>query len=114
MAGSPSYVQNYPVATKRVVRAMRSGQGHPLDQQRQDYRRNSFSSTARWTPSWAFRRSHRLRSTRLPADELYGFAIADCPDDTVASAWDAEQVEGRTVRKGVRWHEAQPAIAGHR
>ena len=55
-----------------------------------------------------------LCSTRLPADELYGFAIADCPDDAVASARDAEQIEWRTVRKGVRWHEAQPAIAGHR
>jgi|SRR5438067_5103773 len=41
-----------------------------------------------------------LRSTRLPADELYGFAIADCPDDTVASARDGEQVEGQTVPKG--------------
>jgi hypothetical protein len=56
-----------------------------------------------------------LCSTRLPAaDELYDFTIADCPDDTLASAGGAEQVEGRTVRKGVRWHEAQPAIARHR
>jgi hypothetical protein len=55
-----------------------------------------------------------LCSSRLPTDELYCFAIADRPDDTVASAGDTEQVEGRTVRKGVRWHEAQPAIAAHR
>src|ERR1700730_9595688 len=40
-------------------------------------------------------RGNILRSTRLPADELYGFAIADCPDDTVASAGGADQIEGR-------------------
>jgi hypothetical protein len=59
-------------------------------------------------------RGDELRTTRLPADEVYGFAIADRPDDTVASAGDTEQVEGWTVRKGVRRHEAQPPIAGHR
>ena len=59
-------------------------------------------------------RGHIFRSTRLSADELNGFAIADRLDDPVASAGDTKQVEGRTVRKGVRWHEAQPAIAGHR
>jgi cyclohexyl-isocyanide hydratase len=41
-----------------------------------------------------------------------GFAIADCPDDTVASARDAEQVEGRTVRKSVRWHGTGAFILG--
>ena len=58
-------------------------------------------------------RGYIFRSTRLPADELNGFTIADRLDDSVASARDTEQVEGRTIRKGVRWHEAQPAIAGH-
>ena len=57
-------------------------------------------------------RGHVFRSTRLSADELNGFAIADRLDDPVAAAGDTEQVEGRTIRKGVRWHEAQPAIAG--
>src|SRR5215469_16246738 len=51
-------------------------------------------------------RGYIFRSTRLPADELNGFTIADRLDDSVASARDTEQVEGRTIRKGVRWHEA--------
>src|SRR5215470_11476591 len=41
-----------------------------------------------------------LCSTRLSADELNGFAIAQSLDHRVASAGNTEQVEGRTVRKG--------------
>src|SRR5258708_10994365 len=50
---------------------------------------------------------------RLAADELYGFAIAERVDHAQVSPGDADQVEGWTVRKSVRRHEAEPAIAWH-
>src|SRR5260370_41882051 len=49
----------------------------------------------------------------MAADELYGFAIAESFDHSQVSPGDADQVEGWTVRKGVRRHEAEPAIAWH-
>src|SRR5215469_18618935 len=58
-------------------------------------------------------RGHIFCSTRPSADELNGFAIAHSLDDPVATARDADQIDGRTIRKGVRWHEPEAAIAGH-
>src|SRR5262249_48481558 len=46
-----------------------------------------------------------LRAARLAADELDGFAIAESVDHSQVPAGDADQVEGRTVHEGVRWHE---------
>jgi len=60
--------------------------------------------------------SNATKVITLPSLTTLAFSwvapIADRLDDSVASARDTEQVEGRTIRKGVRWHEAQPAIAG--
>src|ERR1700682_4570017 len=58
-------------------------------------------------------RGNILRGARLLADKLYGFAIADRFDHTLAPPGGADQVEGRTIRKAVGWNEAEPAITGH-
>ena len=44
-------------------------------------------------------RGHVFRSTRLSADDLNGFAIADRLDDPVAAGGDTEQVEGGQFAK---------------
>jgi hypothetical protein len=55
-----------------------------------------------------------LCAARLRADELDGLPIVDCIDDTAVATGDTDQIEGRTVREGVRRHQAEPAIAGYR
>ena len=59
-------------------------------------------------------RGDKLRSACLLANELDGLSIADRADYTAHTARNADQIEGRTVRKGARWHEAESAIAGDR
>ena len=53
----------------------------------------------------------KLKEARLSADELDGVAIAERVDHAQVSAGDADQVERRTVREGVRRDEAHAAIA---
>ncbi len=52
-------------------------------------------------------------TTRLQADELDGFSVADRPDDTAHAARNADEIKGRTVRESARRHEAKPAVTRH-
>ena len=55
-----------------------------------------------------------FRGICLAADELDGFAVLDRLRDTVSATRHADQVERGTVRKCVRRHQSETAIAGHR
>ena len=52
-----------------------------------------------------------FRAVRLLADERDGISIADGADYTAHAAGNADQIEGWTVGKGVRRHQAQSTIA---
>ena len=55
----------------------------------------------------------KLTFSFWPSRPAGTLTIPDRLDDTAPAARNADQIEGRTVRRSARRHEAEPAIAGH-
>jgi hypothetical protein len=55
-----------------------------------------------------------FRRARLAPDEIDRFPVADRADDAFDTAGNADQIERRAIRKCMRRHETQSAVARHR